>query len=131
MLWHASSSKACLLCQLQAVILSTDLLLISLIKLTLTENDTYSNLSSREEVYDLFSRNSGDSDYILEARGKKYVPPAPEPITFRKGGPHDAGNHLDKLSLYSNKRKATEDFHKKVVSEHMKSVPGAHTAEIV
>lgn len=59
------------------------------------------------------------------------MPPAPPSITFRKGGAHDADTHFKALSLYSDKRKDTEAFHSKVVAEHMKSIPGAHSAEIM
>jgi hypothetical protein len=76
---------------------------------------------------------------ILEARGKdhqhkethKHVPPPPPKVTFEKGvSSHSAHNHMDKLDLHGDSRKAVEDYHRKLVEEHMKTIPGAHSAVI-
>jgi len=75
---------------------------------------------------------------VLETRGggdhkdtKKYVPPPPPRVTFEKGvSAHSASNHMDKLDLHGDSRKQVEDYHRKLVEEHMKTIPGAHTAVI-
>jgi len=72
---------------------------------------------------------------VLETRQKhktsrKFVPPPPPKITFHKGDHHSAHDTMDRLNLHAQKRKAVEDFHRNVVEQHMKNIPGAHTAVI-
>ena len=76
----------------------------------------------------------------LEARGKghqhkdskKHVSPPPSPVTFLKENrTHSPKNNLDRLKLHGQKRKNVEKWHQDVVTKHMKTVKGAHTAEIV
>ncbi|KAJ3514131.1 hypothetical protein NLJ89_g2541 [Agrocybe chaxingu] len=62
---------------------------------------------------------------------RKHEPPTPVPITFDKAKPpHAAHQALKNLNLHGKKRKAVENYHKDVVEEYMKTVPGAHSAVI-
>jgi hypothetical protein len=90
------------------------------------------DIVARDDMYPVSSREIE----ILETRGShkethKHVPPPPPKTTFEKGvSSHSAHNHMDKLDLHGKSRKAVEDYHHKVVQDHMKTVPGAHTAVI-
>ncbi|CAA7262949.1 unnamed protein product [Cyclocybe aegerita] len=86
------------------------------------------------------SYTSSTNTQHLEVRGRqgkhhrssrKHKPPTPVPITFDKEkSPHAAHQALNNLNLHGKKRKAVEKYHKNVVAEHMKTVPGAHSAVI-
>ncbi|KAF8970841.1 hypothetical protein BDZ97DRAFT_1914317 [Flammula alnicola] len=82
-------------------------------------------LSSRE-IEVLEARAGGD-----HKASKKYVPPPPPKVTFEKGvSAHSASNHMDKLNLHGDSRKQVEGYHRHLVEEHMKTIPGAHTAVV-
>jgi len=72
---------------------------------------------------------------VLEERAKgssrKYTPPRPPTVTFEKGvSKHSAQDSLKNLGLQGKKRKAVENYHTRVVQNHMKTVPGAKSAVI-
>ena len=96
-----------------------------------------SGIMARDDMYPVSSREIE----VLETRGKgsqhkdnkKHVPPPPPSITFLKEAvpnSHAAHNHMDRLDLHGDSRKQVEDYHRKVVEEHMKTI-GAHKAVIV
>jgi len=91
-------------------------------------------------AYNEFNSYSSREVELLEARGKKaahrdskkHVPPPPPAVTFVKGtNRHYPDNHLNRLQLHGDKRKAVEKWHVNLVHEKMKTVQGAHSAEIV
>ncbi|KAF8155422.1 hypothetical protein B0H34DRAFT_713210 [Crassisporium funariophilum] len=91
---------------------------------------------ARNDLSTVFSVSSRDTQ-LLEARNKnkdthKHVPPPPPAVTLEKNKslPHSPHNTLDRLNLHGDKRKAVVDYHTKVVEDHMKTVPGAHSAVI-
>jgi len=90
-------------------------------------------------VYDLSVRNDLDTrrtDFeVLEERGKgtsrKYTPPKPPSVTFETGvSKHSAQDVIRDLGLHGKKRKAVENYHTRVVLNHMKNIPGAKSAVI-
>jgi len=88
-------------------------------------------IMARDDLYFVSAREIE----LLETRDhketKKYVPPPPPKVTFEKGVTrHSAHNTMDRLDLHGDSRKAVEDYHRNVVTEHMKTIPGAHTAVI-
>ena len=94
-----------------------------------------SGVVARDDVY-AFSREFE----VLEARGKdnqhkssqKAAPPPPPKVTFDKSADnrHRPDKTLDKLNLHGDSRKKVEDYHRKVVENHMNTVPGAHTGVV-
>jgi hypothetical protein len=56
-------------------------------------------------------------------KGPKGLPPK---ITFGAAARKD----LDNLGLHGKERKKAKNYHKNIVKKHMKTVPGAHTAQI-
>jgi hypothetical protein len=93
------------------------------------------DIVARDDMYPVSSREFE----VLEARGKgkqhkgskKHVPPPPPKIKFEKGvSAHSAHNHMDRLHLHGDSRKQVENYHRKLVEDHMKTIPGAHSAVI-
>jgi len=62
----------------------------------------------------------------LFKRAKKGPKGLPPKITFGKGARKD----LDDLGLHGKERKKAKKYHKNIIKEHMKTLPGAHTADV-
>lgn len=61
----------------------------------------------------------------------KFVPVPPPKVTFEKGSSiHSAQDKMDLLDLHGDSRKKVKDFHRKLVGQHMETIPRAHTAVV-
>jgi len=88
-------------------------------------SDDIPSLARRFEVEfdELLDRDISDLFRRARRKDPKVLPPK---ITFGKAARKD----LDDLGLHGKERRKAKKYHKNIIKSHMKTVPGAHTADV-
>ncbi|PPQ95579.1 hypothetical protein CVT26_008607 [Gymnopilus dilepis] len=122
---------------LNGVVLVVLSILCTIVALPVQKIDTHSvsyDKYRREVAFDSFLHPRSDEVFERELfqlfeRGGQKSPrrrPGPPIITFGK----QARKDLDDLGLHGKERRKAKKYHKAIIKEHMKSIPGAHTADV-